>query len=385
LRTTDVPVIVLTDDDRRSTALELMQHGVYDHFRNPPSPLEMTIVIRRAFEHAQLKRELAQAQHKIRAVTGIDQLTGRSQRMQVLYDLIHRVADLDTGVLITGESGTGKELVARAIHDLGARSSNPFVAVSCGAIPETLIEAELFGHEKGAYTGATGSRQGLLEMAGEGTLFLDEIGELSLNTQVKLLRVLQQREYTRLGGNRAITLKARVLYATHRDLNKMIDEGAFRSDLFFRINVINIPVPALRDRPEDIPSLVDHFLRIYSASCRKNVTTVDPRAMSALMNHDWPGNVRELENIVHRAIIVDRNNLIGIDDLPEQFQQVTNAGPVPIFSTFEDLLREYKRKIAQQAIEECHGNKTLAAESLQISRAYLHRLLRIDAGEHDVA
>ncbi len=236
----------------------------------------------------------------------------------------------DPALLITGESGTGKELVARAIHNLGGRSATPFVAVSCGAIPETLIEAELFGHEKGAFTGATGPRQGLLEMAGQGTLFLDEIGELSLNTQVKLLRVLQQREFTRLGAHRAIPLKARVLYATHRDLNRMINEGSFRRDLLFRINVINIPVPALRDRPEDIPSLVRHFLQIYCASCRKAVTTVDPQAMSALMSHEWPGNVRELENIIHRAIIVDRNNQIGIEDLPKQLQDLRDSGPLPI-------------------------------------------------------
>ncbi|MEO8026349.1 MAG: sigma-54 dependent transcriptional regulator [Bryobacteraceae bacterium] len=386
LQTTDLPVLVLTDDDRRSTALELMQHGVYDHFRNPPSPLEMTIIIRRAYEHAQLKRELAEAKQTIQAVTRVDQLTGRSQKMLSVYDLIHRVADLDTGVLITGESGTGKELVARAIHNLGGRSATPFVAVSCGAIPETLIEAELFGHEKGAFTGATGARQGLLEMAGEGTLFLDEIGELSLSTQVKLLRVLQQREFTRLGGQRPIPLKARVLYATHRDLNRMIEEETFRRDLYFRINVINIQVPALRQRPEDIPALTESFLKLYSASCRKTVTGVHPHAMAALINYEWPGNVRELENVIHRAIIVGQAETIGIDDLPEQFHDGgAGSGPIPASSTFEHLLRDYKRKIAQQAIQDCNGNKTLAAVSLQISRAYLHRLLRSDVDECEVA
>jgi len=386
LQAVDLPVLVLTDDDRRSTALELMQHGVYDHFRNPPSPLEMSIVVRRAFEHAKLRRELAEAKQRIREVTQVDQLTGRSRLMLPVYDLIHRVANLDTGVLITGESGTGKELVARAIHNLGGRAEVPFVAVSCGAIPESLIEAELFGHEKGAFTGATGIRQGLFEMAGEGTLFLDEIGELSPNTQVKLLRVLQQREFTRLGGHKTLPLKARVLYATHRDLNKMVDEGTFRRDLYFRINVINIMIPALRDRPDDILPLVEKFLRIYSDSCRKSVTAIDPQAMSALMSYDWPGNVRELENVVHRAIIVGHSSTIGIDDLPEQFRELAgDANRIPPTSTFEHLLREYKRKIALQAIQDCNGNKTLAAMSLQISRAYLHRLLRADEGGLEVA
>jgi len=223
-------------------------------------------------------------------------------------------------------------------------------------------------------------------MAGEGTLFLDEIGELSPNTQVKLLRVLQQREFTRLGGNKAIPLKARVLYATHRDLSQMVAEGTFRKDLFFRINVINIPVPALRDRPEDVAPLVEKFLRIYSASCRKSVTSVEPDAMSAMMNYDWPGNVRELENVIHRAIIVGRSSSIAIDDLPDQFRELQAVGErIPASSTFDRMLRDYKRKIALQAIQDCNGNKTLAAMSLQISRAYLHRLLRNDDNGLEVA
>ncbi|MEP6960972.1 MAG: sigma-54 dependent transcriptional regulator [Acidobacteriota bacterium] len=376
-----LPVLVMTDDDRRSTALELMQRGVCDHFRNPPSPLEMTIVIRRVHEYAQMRRELATARESMGSGGRTDQMIGRSRKMLAVYDLIHRVADLETGVLITGESGTGKELVARAIHNLGSRASAPFVAVSCGAIPETLIEAELFGHEKGAYTGANGTRQGLFEMAGDGTLFLDEIGELSANTQVKLLRVIQQREFSRLGGNRTIALKARIVFATHRDLSKMVEEGNFRSDLFFRINVINIQVPPLRDRAEDIAELASNFIETLSASCKKQVVGIKPAVLTALMNYDWPGNVRELQNAIHRAVIVSSGDHINLEDLPETLQCSTQTMPIPVSSTFDRLLREFKRKIANDAIADCNGNKTMAAMNLQISRTYLHRLLRSDSDD----
>src|SRR5690349_17669480 len=250
-----LPVVVMTDDVRRSTAIGLLQRGAYDHIRKLPSLLELKVVVRRAYEHAQLKKELAQMRETMRASSGCDQLVGSSGKSQVVYDLIRRVTNLNAFILITGESGTGKELVARAIHNLSNRAKQPFIAVSCGAIPETLIESELFGHEKGAFTGTNGSRAGYLEQAGEGTLFLDEIGELSLSTQVKLLRVLQQKEFSRLGGNKVIPLKARVLFATHRNLENMVEEGTFRRDLFFRVNVMRINVPPLRERTEDIPML----------------------------------------------------------------------------------------------------------------------------------
>ena len=246
-----------------------------------------------------------------------DQLVGSSKCAQKVYDLIGRVANLPAFVLINGESGTGKELVARAIHNLGARADRPFVAVSCGAIPENLVEAELFGHEKGAYTGSAGSRAGFLEQAGDGTLFLDEIGELSLNTQVKLLRVLQQKEFCRLGSSRMIPLKARVLFATHRNLRQMVDAGTFREDLFFRVNVVRIEVPALRDRPEDIPALARHILQKYAAEYQKPVRYIEPDAMEVLMAHDWPGNIRELENFIQRAIILANGNLHRPGRAPE--------------------------------------------------------------------
>lgn len=374
------PIIVMSDDRTRSAGLGLMQRSASALFRKPPSLVELRVTLRRAYEHACLKREVSTIRGTSRLEPSCDQLVGSGPLSQAVYDLIRRVSDLDAFILITGESGTGKELVARAIHNLSHRSAAPFVAVSCGAIPETLLEAELFGHEKGAYTGSTGSREGYFEQAGRGTLFLDEIGELSHHAQVKLLRVLQQREFSKLGSTRLIPLKARILFATHRNLSQLVDEGKFRSDLYFRVNVMEIQVPSLRQRPEDIPLLVNHFLEKYSSEYRKPVDQVHPNAMSRLMEYDWPGNIRELENAIARAVIVSQDNCIMLRDLPDTMRPeedvVCIENPIPAMSSFEAQMREYKIKLANRAITECNGNKTLAARSLQISRAYLHRLLR---------
>ena len=271
-----------------------------------------------------MKRELGR-----RDVTGreavdsprCDGLIGASAEMLDVYDRIRRVASLNASILITGESGTGKELIARAVHNLGSRAGAPFVAVSCGAIPETLIESELFGHEKGAFTGTTGTRTGYFEQAANGTLFLDEIGELTLQTQVKLLRVLQQREFTRLGSGRPIPLKARVIFATHRDLSQMIAAGTFRLDLFYRINVMTIKAPPLADHSEDIPGLAMFFVKQYSELYEKWVSGIAPKAMAALQGYHWPGNVRELENVIQSAIICADTEIIELKDLPESFQE----------------------------------------------------------------
>jgi DNA-binding NtrC family response regulator len=387
MRNSQVPIVVMTDDSRRATVLELLQRGAYDYLRKPPSLPELKIVIRRAHEHATLKHELENTREKLRAASRCDRLIGSSARSQVVYDLIRRVTNLDAFVLITGESGTGKELVARAIHNLSKRAKEPFVAVSCGAIPETLIESELFGHEKGAFTGTNGVREGYLEQAGSGTLLLDEIGELSLQTQVKLLRVLQQKEFSRLGSNRLLPLKARVLFATHRNLAQMVDEGTFRRDLYYRVNVMRINVPPLRERTDDIPMLADHFLRIYASEYGKPVRDFRANAMALLFEYEWPGNIRELENAIQGAVILSEGDSIGPEDLPEPLRQVdpleAPEGLIP--GSFEDQLREYKIRLANKAIQECNGNKTLAARSLNISRAYLHRLVRTVSEETDVA
>jgi DNA-binding NtrC family response regulator len=378
-----IPLVVMTDDLRRTTATEFLQRGAFDCIRKPPSLVEFKVIVGRAHEHALMKAELEQIRQAMSATQRCDKLVGSSGRAQVVYDLIRRVANLSAFVLVTGESGTGKELVATAIHNLGSRAKHPFVAVSCGAIPESLIEAELFGHEKGAYTGSMGARAGYFEQAGEGTLFLDEIGELSLNTQVKLLRVLQQREFTRLGSNKVVPMQARVVFATHRNLQKMVEEGTFRRDLFFRVNVMSIHVPALRDRTEDIPLLARHFLQKYTAEYDKPVTDIRPNAMELLVQHDWPGNIRELENVIQGAVILADGDAITRTDLPPQIQQLAEdeeaaaAADVEGGGCFEDLLRQFKINLANRTIVECNGNKSLAARKLRVSRAYLHRLIRM--------
>jgi len=379
-----IPIVAMTDDTSRHTATELLQRGAYDCVRKPPSLLELGVVIRRAHEHTLMKQELERMRKAESLTRGCDRLVGSSGKAQVVYDLIRRVANLNAFALITGESGTGKELVARAIHNLGSRAGQPFLAVSCGAIPETLIESELFGHEKGAYTGSTGVRAGYLEQAGGGTLFLDEIGELSLSTQVKLLRVLQQREFSRLGSNRLIPLRARVIFATHRDLQQMVEEGTFRRDLFFRVNVIRIHVPPLRERTEDIPMLARHFLERYAKEYEKPVTDIRPNAMELMVEYSWPGNIRELENVIQGAVILADGDAVTRAELPEHIQQIGDseealAGLEP--EGFEELLRQFKISLATKAISECNGNKSLAAKKLRVSRAYLHRLIRIGPTE----
>src|ERR1700733_5859643 len=290
--------VVMVDDALRATAVELVGLGAHGYCRKPPSVRDLKTMIQRAYENVSLKRKLRSVEQQLAEVSnGCDQMIGCSSPMQQVYDLVHRVASLNASVLIVGESGTGKELIAQAIHNLGSRSDRPFVAVSCGAIPETLIESELFGHEKGAFTGTVGSREGYLEQAGDGTLFLDEVGEITLSTQVKLLRVLQQREFSRLGSNRLIPLRARIIFA-------------IRQDLYYRINVMRIDAPSLQEHAEDIPTIALHFLHQYSETYEKPIEYIDQAAMAILQNYSWPGNVRELENTIQRAIIVASDSVI---------------------------------------------------------------------------
>ena len=375
-----VPFVVMADDGLRQNAVELVRQGAYSYCRKPPSIRDLKAVLRRAHESSSLKRRLLNVRHELDEIPSSGRMIGSSPQMREVYELVRRVTDLNASVLVTGESGTGKELVANAIHNLGVRAGRPFVAVSCGAIPETLIEAELFGHEKGAYTGTVGAREGYLEQAADGTLFLDEIGELTQSTQVKLLRVLQQREFSRLGGNSLTPLRARLIFATHADLAELVAQGKFRLDLYYRINVMKIHVPSLQERPEDIPLIAMHFLRMYSEMYQRPVNDIQPGAMALLQSYSWPGNVRELENVMQRAIIVASGDSICEEDLPRNIRQDDSVVSIVDFhpaSSFERLLRDYKVKLAETAVRENNGNKTLAARSLQISRAYLHRLIRL--------
>jgi DNA-binding NtrC family response regulator len=382
---TNIPSIVMADDSLRSTAFELVRTGAFGYCRRPPSIRDLKTMLSRAYENSLLKRQLETVQQRMEDPGTCDRLIGSGRHMQRVYQMVQRVTNLSAAVLVTGESGTGKELIARAIHNMGARSKRPFVAVSCGAIPETLIEAELFGHEKGAFTGTVGAREGYFEQAGDGTLFLDEIGDLSLFTQVKLLRVLQQMEFSRLGSNKLIPLRARLIFATHRDLAQLVAEGKFRQDLFYRINVMRIESPALQEHPEDIPQIAEHFLRHYSKMFQKPMDSIEPDAMQMLQTYPWPGNVRELENVMQRAIVLAPGTTIRADDLalslPEdevdEGEDVVNIGDYHPAGSFERQLRDYKVKLAVTAVRDNNGNKTLAARSLSISRAYLHRLIRL--------
>jgi DNA-binding NtrC family response regulator len=382
---TSIPAIVMADDGLRSTAFEMVRNGAFGYCRRPPSIRDLKTMLSRACENSALKKRLENAQHRLEEPGNCDLLIGSSQHMRRVYQLVRSVANLNASVLVTGESGTGKELIARAIHNTGMRAERPFVAVSCGAIPETLIEAELFGHEKGAFTGTVGAREGYFEQAADGTLFLDEIGDLSLFTQVKLLRVLQQMEFSRLGSNRLIPLRARLIFATHRDLAQLVAEGKFRQDLYYRINVMRIESPALQEHPEDIPSIAKHFLHKYSQTFQKPMDGFAPDALDMLQNYPWPGNVRELENVIQRAIILAPGQFIRAEDLtlnhqeedPTGFDEIVNIGEYQVAGSFERQIQDYKVKLAVNAVRENNGNKTLAARRLCISRAYLHRLIRL--------
>ena len=378
-----ITLLVLADDAFRATANELVRQGAYGYVRRPPSVRDLRIMLRRAYEATTVKEEEPE-ELDFDPAQARDCMVGSSEAMQRVHYLIDCVAYIEASVLIYGESGTGKELVARAVHNRGSRASKPFVAVACGAIPETLIEAELFGHEKGAFTGTVGSREGFFEQAGDGTLFLDEIGELSPYVQVKLLRVLQQREFSRLGSSRLLPLRARLVFATHRDLGELVAQGKFRQDLFYRINVMKIETPSLQEHTEDIPQIANHFLRHYSELFQKPMAAIEPAAMNLLQNYPWPGNVRELENVIQRSIILAPGTVLRGDDLPPTLHEetVTDSADFIPGGSFERQLREYKIRLAENAIRENNGNKTLAARSLSISRAYLHRLIRLqDRGE----
>ncbi|HZL52530.1 MAG TPA: sigma-54 dependent transcriptional regulator [Terracidiphilus sp.] len=381
----NVPSVVMADDGLRSTAFELVRNGAFGYCRRPPSIRDLKTMLNRACETSSLKQQLQTVQQRLEEPATCDRLIGSSPHMKRVYQLVRSVANLNASVLVTGDSGTGKELIARAIHNLGSRSSRPFVAVSCGAIPETLIEAELFGHEKGAFTGTVGSREGYFEQAADGTLFLDEIGDLSPFTQVKLLRVLQQMEFSRLGSNRLIPLRARLIFATHRDLAQLVAEGKFRQDLFYRINVMRIESPQLQEHPEDIPSIAKHMLHKYAQAFQKPMEGIEPEALEMLQSYPWPGNVRELENVLQRAIILAPGQIVRAEDLtlntPEEdapgFTDVVDIADYQPAGSFERQIHDYKVKLAVSAVRENNGNKTLAARSLCISRAYLHRLIRL--------
>ena len=375
-------VVVVTAFATPETAIAAMKRGAYDYLTKPFKVDEINAVITRALE----KRALVAANVALREkVTGryrLASLIGKSPLMQRVFDLINKVHSTRTNILITGESGTGKELVARALHTEGSRASGPFVAVNCGAIPAELMESELFGHVRGAFTGADRERDGLFVEAEGGTLFLDEIGELSLALQVKLLRALQERKVRRVGATEEIEVDVRVIAATNRDLEEEVEAGAFRSDLYFRLNVIELRIPPLRQRGEDIPLLIEHFIQRFAVEQGKRIAHISPDALRRLQGYHFPGNVRELENIIERAITLCAGSAITADDLPPLRQAprlVDEPGELPDSGIdLDSVLADYERAIITRALDKSGGVRKQAAALLGISfRSLRYRLKKL--------
>ena len=362
-------VIMMSAYATLETAVEAMRRGAYDYISKPFNADEVILTLRKAEEREQLRREVTRLRRALGEPEGFEGVVGVSDAMREVTELAARVAPFPSTVLLTGESGSGKEAVARAVHRASPRRERAFVAVNCGAIPENLLESELFGHEKGAFTGADRAREGLFEQADGGTLFLDELGELSLPLQVKLLRVLQERKIRRVGGSGERAVDVRVLAATARDLVDEVREGRFREDLFYRINVVQIHIPPLRSRPEDIPLLAEHFLRLHSARLGVETPGLPRELVPVLAGYGWPGNVRELENVIERALVLS-GGPIGADHLPPHVR--TGRHPFELPDADGDLsvkrrLPALEKTLIARALERCRGNRTKAAELLDLS------------------
>ena len=389
------PAIVITGFGTIQTAVEAMRLGAYDYITKPFILEELLMTVNRALEYYELQRENASLKRQLKDKYHFRRMIGNSLPMQKLYRVIEKVADTDSTVLISGESGTGKELVARTIHFNSSRANGHFVPVNCAAIPRDLIESELFGHEKGAFTGATNMRIGRFELANGGTILLDEIGELPPALQVKLLRVIQEREFERVGGTRTIKLDVRILAATNRDLEKATRDGEFREDLYYRLNVIPLHIPPLREREDDIPLLLDHFMTEFCRKKKKTPPKISPDAAGILKGYPWPGNVRELENAIERMVILNDRGTITIDDLPEHVRKdvfpparqapaiggEAPALPVSLEWTpsgidLNGVLDELESALILQALDKSGGVKNRAAALLGLNRTTLVEKIR---------
>lgn len=374
----DATVIVMSAYGNVELALEAIKAGAYDYVQKPFKPEEVVLALRKAEEREALRRENRALKEEIRKEHQFEQILAKSESMQDIFRTIAKIADYKTTVLVTGESGVGKELVARALHKRSARRAGPFVAVNCGAIPENLLESELFGHKRGAFTDASSDRRGLFEEADGGTLFLDEIGELPLTLQVKLLRVLQDETIRRLGDVRDIKVDVRIIAATHRDLVAEVKAGRFREDLFYRLNVLNIAIPPLRNRREDVALLMDHFLARNNARLGTSIRGIEPEARRLLVEHGWPGNVRELENSIERAMVLCEGDSIAVQDLPERIRNASDPVERQLASgelSIKKTTRIIEEQLIRRALQKTRGNRTRAAEILELShRALLYKI-----------
>jgi DNA-binding NtrC family response regulator len=369
------PVIIITAFGTIESAIKAMKMGAYDYVTKPFRTDQIVLTVKKALENRLLKKEVVRLKKEVESRYHFHRLIGKSRSMQKIYDLIERISESSNNVLITGESGTGKELVAKAIHYSGSRKGGPFVAVNCAAIPETLLESELFGYKKGAFTDAKTDKKGLFFEATGGTIFLDEITEMPLVLQVKLLRVIEEREVRPLGGTNPYPIDVRIISSSNRNMKEVIHQGRFREDLYYRLKVIDIELPPLRERREDIPLLVEHFVERFGQEPRKRVSGVSEEALEALISYAWPGNVRELENVIQRAITLCRHEVILPEDLPasllqESKEDLLDKGIREKY-TMDQLEKEYVRKV----LIAVGGNKSKAAQILGFDRKTLYRKL----------
>ena len=366
----NIEVIIITAYGSIPTAINAMREGAYDYIEKPFCPERAELLVNKLVEHQRLVEENISLHQKLEERYRFENIIAKSPKMQQVIEVIRVVAKSNATVLIVGDSGTGKELVARAIHSQSYRKDKPFVAVSCAALPESLLESELFGHEKGSFTGAHAQRKGKFEIANRGSLFLDEIGEMSANIQVHLLRVLEEREFTRVGGDELIKVDVRVISATNKDVKKAVADNQFREDLYYRLNVVSIELPPLRERKEDIPLLAQHFLNKFAVENQKEIIDFSPEATDFLLKYEWPGNVRELENAVERAVILSNDSYIEARDMPQTTVQMNHS------ATVEKSLKESEKKCVLAILKETRGNFSEAARVLGISRATLYNKIK---------
>lgn len=370
-----IPVVVITASNSRDVAVEAVKYGAYGFFQKPLDQTEVLHVVNQAARMHRLELENVRLREEVPSSRGFVNLLGGSQSLERIIRQARAVAVTSATVLLIGENGTGKEMLARAIHEASLRAREPFIGVSCAALPESLIESELFGHEKGAFTSATFSRKGRFELADQGTLFLDEVGELTPNVQVKLLRVLQERSFERVGGTKTLNVDIRLIAASNRDLEGEVEAGRFRRDLFYRLNVVPLVIPPLRTRREDIPILAAHFAAKFADRHGREKPHLDQCLLEALEEYDWPGNVRELENLMERLVVLSTSSQLSTEFLPERMLRVLPETNVDDESTLEGAVTATRRRVISNALESVGGNKVAAAKRLGISRSYLHRLI----------
>jgi DNA-binding NtrC family response regulator len=376
----DLPVIMLTSVDKVETAVEVIKLGAYDYLLKPVDETRLFTCLDKAFEQRNLLRKVHHLQSEVNRLSGKDGIIGKSNALNETLKKVHQVASSKASVLILGETGTGKELIARAVHRNSSYSKGPFIDINCGAIPETLQDSELFGHKKGAFTGAIESRAGKLELADGGTLFLDEVAEMSLSTQAKLLRFLQEKNLERVGDSQKIYVNTRVICATNKDLKTLIKKQTFREDLYYRLAVFPIEVPALRERPEDIPLLCSHFLKKYQPDIGKKILSVSDEAMQVLQSYSWPGNIRQLENIIYQSMIITSYDTIDSDCLPEEVfdapfsssAETTKKAQTSNLAPYHEVVKQ----TLQQALDQSGGHIPNAASALGISRSTFYRMLK---------